>query len=180
MFLLIYSFNLTLKQYKQKVYMFWSATLTSSSCVYYPQPLCAAPVSQGPQTMFVQSPPAHPHIVHLYINGACVYSHVDSGPGPPLRAPQLPLVGSQEEDGRSDEEQHQQQQSLPGSAAQRQLGHAAVPGGRQAGESDPVEEEQNDSHYLAAILFSSILIHAYYILYKQLRETLHCFVYLDN
>lgn len=101
--------------------------------------------------MFVQSSPARPNIVHLYINGACVYSHVDSGPGPPLRAPQLPLVRSQEEDGRSDEEQHQQQQSLPGSAAQRQLGHAAVPGGRQAGESDPVEEEQNDSRYLAAI-----------------------------
>ena len=125
--------------------------------------------------MFVQNPPARPHIAHLYINGACVYSHVDSGPGPPLRAPQLPLVGSQEEDGRSDEEQHQQQQSLPGSAAQRHQGHAAVPGGRQAGESDPVEEEQNHFHYLATILFCST--HASYILYKQLREILHSFIF---
>lgn len=71
------------------------------------------------------------------------YSQVDSGPGPSLGAPQLPLVGSQEEGGRGDEEQ-QQQHSLPGSTAQRQQGHAAVPGGRQAGESDPVEEEHNN------------------------------------
>lgn len=69
------------------------------------------------------------------------YSHVDSGPGPSLGAPQLPLVGSQEEDGGRDEEQHQQQQSLPGGTAQGQRGHAAVPGGRQAGEGDPVEEK---------------------------------------
>lgn len=70
---------------------------------------------------------------------ASLYSQVDSGPGPSLRAPQLPLVGSQEEDGGRDEEQQQQQDSLPGSAAQGHQGHAAGPGGRQAGESDPLE-----------------------------------------
>ena len=56
------------------------------------------------------------------------------------QAPQLPLVGPQQQQGGGDEEQ--QQQPLPGSAAQRQKGHAAVPGGRQAGERDPGEEEQ--------------------------------------
>lgn len=83
--------------------------------------------------MFVQDPPVN-----------LSYSQVDSGPGPSLGAPQLPLVGSQEEGGGGDEEQQQQQHSLPGSTAQRQQGHAAVPGGRQAGESDPAEEEHND------------------------------------
>lgn len=70
-----------------------------------------------------------------------VHSLVDMGPWLSLGAPQLPLVGPKEEENGGDEEQQQQQQPLSGSTAQRQQGHAAVPRGRQAGKSDPVEEE---------------------------------------
>lgn len=76
-----------------------------------------------------------------------VYSQVDPGPGPSLWAPQLPLVGPQEEGGEGDEEEQQQQRSLPGGTAQRQQGHAAVPGGRQAGKSDPVEAKHSKKSY---------------------------------
>lgn len=71
------------------------------------------------------------------------YSLVESAPGLSFWAPQLSLVGPQEEQGRGDEEQQQQQHSLPRGTAQRQQGHAAVPGAWQEGEGDPVEEGKN-------------------------------------
>lgn len=82
------------------------------------------------------------NVLHL-VNTSYFNLLVNPGTRPLLGAPHLLVVGLQEKDGGGNEEQQQEQQPLPGCTTQRQHGHAAVPGGRQAGQSYPEEKKKN-------------------------------------